>query len=101
MELLLKFYSDCFETLQVFSLVHGLKMRILFGHNPQITFGYYFYKINLVIFGAKVNIYKLSGVLSCFMIAHIFKDKQKVVGDINYLNFFVLYSYRWCFKFLD
>ena len=33
--------------------------------------------------------YKVSCVLSCFMIAHIFKGKLKVVGDINALNLLV------------
>ena len=28
-------------------------------------------------------------VFSCFMIAHLFKDKQKVAGDINSLNLLV------------
>ena len=28
-------------------------------------------------------------VLSCFMIAHIFKDKQKVAGDMKSLNLLV------------
>ena len=40
---------------------------------------------------AKVNRYKVSSVLSCFMIAHIFKDKHKVVGDINSLNMLVAF----------
>ena len=30
-----------------------------------------------------------SAYLSCFMIAHIFKDKHKVRGDINPLNLLV------------
>ena len=30
-----------------------------------------------------------SANLSCFMIAHIFKDKHKVAGDINSLNLLV------------
>ena len=34
---------------------------------------------------AKVNRYKVSCTLSCFMIAHVFKDKQKVLGDMNSL----------------
>ena len=33
---------------------HGLKMCMLFGHNPQF-FCYFFHKKNLVIFEAKVN----------------------------------------------
>ena len=45
--------------------------------------------MNLVIFVTKVNRYKVSCVLSCFMIAHIFKDNQKVAGDINSLNLLV------------
>ena len=28
---------------------------------------------------------------SCFMVAHIFKDKHKVAGDINSLNLFVFF----------
>ena len=53
MHLLLQFYSDCFETLQVFS--HSLKMCILFVHNPQIIFCHFFYKMNLVIFVTKMS----------------------------------------------
>ena len=34
MHLLLQFDADSFETLQVISLGHGLKMYILFGYNP-------------------------------------------------------------------
>ena len=33
-----------------------------------------------------------SANLSCFMIAHIFKDKHKVVEDINSLNCLVYFS---------
>ena len=36
MDLLLQFYYDCCETLRC--LGHGLKMCILFGHNPQMIF---------------------------------------------------------------
>ena len=32
-------------------------------------------------------------MLSCFMIAHLFKDKQKVVEDINYLNLIVSFMF--------
>ena len=46
-------------------LGHGLKMCILFGHNPQFIFCHFFHKMNLVIFVAKVNRYKVSCVLSC------------------------------------
>ena len=45
--------------------------------------------MNLVIFTAKMNRYQVSCVLSCFMIAHIFKDKHNVDGDINSLNLLV------------
>ena len=62
----------------------------MFGHNPQIIFCHFFHKMNLVIFATKVNRYEVSCVLSCFMIAHIFKDKHKVAGDINSLNLLVL-----------
>ena len=48
--------------------------------------------MNSVIFAAKVNGYKVSCVLSCFMIAHIFKDKQKVAGDINSMNLLVIHA---------
>ena len=33
--------------------------------------------------------YKVSGVLSCFLIAHMFKVKHKVTGDIHSLNLLV------------
>ena len=52
MDLLLQFSSYSFETLG-----HGLKICILFGHNPQIIFCYFFHKKNLVTFDAKVNGY--------------------------------------------
>ena len=42
--------------------------------------------MNYVIIAAKVNRYKVFCVLSCFMSPNIFKDKQKVAGDINSLN---------------
>ena len=38
-------------------LVHGLKMCILFGYNPQNIFVIFFNKMNLVIFAVKVNRY--------------------------------------------
>ena len=50
--------------------------------------------MNLVIFAAQWNRYKASCVLSCFMIAHIFKDIQKVAGDINSLNLLVILDIR-------
>ena len=40
-------------------LDHGLKMCISFGYNPQITFFHFFHKLNLVIFTAKVNGFKV------------------------------------------
>ena len=40
---------------------------------------------------AKVIRYKVSGVLSSFMIAHIFKDKHKVAGGIYFLNLICLF----------
>ena len=33
--------------------------------------------------------YKVSGVLSCFLISHIFKEKHKVKRDIHSLNLLV------------
>ena len=33
--------------------------------------------------------YKVSGVLSCFLIAHIFKEKHKVKRDIHSLTLLV------------
>ena len=55
MQLLLQFYSDSFETDQVFRSwsenVH------FFGYNPQIIFCHFSYKMNLVIFSAEVNRY--------------------------------------------
>ena len=33
--------------------------------------------------------YKVSGVLSCFLVAHIFKEKHKLTGDIHSLNLLV------------
>ena len=65
---------------------HGLKICMWFGYNPQNIFCYFFYKMNYVIIAAKVNRYKVFCVLSCFMSSNIFKDKQKVVVDINSLN---------------
>ena len=38
-------------------LGYGLKKCILFGHNPQISYCYFFHKINLVMIAAKVNRY--------------------------------------------
>ena len=55
-------------------------MCILLGYNPQIILCHFFHKMNLVIFEAKVNRYKVSCILSCFLIVNIFKDKHKVVG---------------------
>ena len=55
MHLLLQFYSDCFETLQV--LGHGQKMCKLFGHNPQIIFVTFFNKIDYSHFAVKMNRY--------------------------------------------
>ena len=52
---LLQFNADCFEIDRC--LDHGLKMCILFGHNPQIIFCHFFHKIILVIFAAKMNRY--------------------------------------------
>ena len=49
MQLLLQFYSDSFQTLQVF-IGHGLKMCILFSYHPQIIFCHLFHKINLPFF---------------------------------------------------
>ena len=37
-----------------------------------------------------------SANLSCFVIAHIFKDKHKVSGDINSLNWLVSKCVRQC-----
>ena len=59
MQLLLQFYSNSFETLPLFS--HGLKMCILFGL-PSDFFCHFFYKMNFVIFPAKVNRYQVSCV---------------------------------------
>ena len=61
-------------------------MCILFGYNPQIIFCHFFHKMNIIMFLAKMIRYKVSCVLSCFMIAHMFKDKHKVAGDISSLN---------------
>ena len=33
--------------------------------------------------------YKVSGVLSCFLVAHIFKEKHKLTGGIHSLNLLV------------
>ena len=58
-------------------LGHGLKMCILLDYNPQN------------IFAVKMIRYKVSGVLSCFLIAHMFKEKHKVTGDKHSLNLLV------------
>ena len=50
-QLLLQFYADSFQTLQVF-LFHGLKICMWFGYSPQIIFCHFFLKLNLVIFSA-------------------------------------------------
>ena len=50
-----------------------------------------FSQIELSHFCGQMNRYKVSCVLSCFIIAHIFKDKHKVVGDINSLNMLVAF----------
>ena len=60
MQVLLQVHSDSFEILQVFRSwsedVH------IYGYNPQIIFCHFFYKMNLVIFPAEVNRYKVSCV---------------------------------------
>ena len=56
MELLLTFYSDCFDNFQVY-IGHSLKMCILFGHNSQIIFDTFLHKMNLDIFAARIKRY--------------------------------------------
>ena len=51
-QLLLQFFADLFETLQVF--LHSLKMCMGFGYNPQINFCQIFRIFNLVIFQARI-----------------------------------------------
>ena len=50
MQLLLQFYADSFETLQVLRS-YGLKMCIWFGNYPPIIyFCFFFQKLSLVAF---------------------------------------------------
>ena len=82
MHLLLQFYADCFETLQVFRSC---------SEDVHIVWVYIILRLFFDIFFHKIN-FKKSCVLSCFMIAHIFKDKHKVAGDINSLNLLVFHE---------
>ena len=51
-------YSFMWIPLELYRcLGNGLNMCILFGHNPQIIFCYFFHKMNSVIFATKVNRY--------------------------------------------
>ena len=50
-------------------------------------FCHFFHKMNFVIFVTKVNRYKVSCVLSCFMIAHILKKRTKSGGGHTFSEF--------------
>ena len=50
-QLLLQFYANSFETLQMF-FVMVWRYALWFGHSPQIIFCHFFHKLNLVIFSA-------------------------------------------------
>ena len=54
MHLLLQFFSDSFELYRCFG--HGLEMCILFGHNPQNIYCYFFYKKNFHFCGQSESI---------------------------------------------
>ena len=47
-QLLLQFYTDCFETLHVFP--YGMRMCMWFGYNCYNIFCHFFHIVNLVIF---------------------------------------------------
>ena len=48
-------YSFIPSPLKLYScLVHGLKMCIMFGYNPQIILCHFFHKMHLVIFPLQV-----------------------------------------------
>ena len=52
--LLLQFYSDYFETLQMsLNINHALKICISFGYSPQINFCHFFSQFELTILQCK------------------------------------------------
>ena len=66
------------------------KSDINVGYNLDvIIFCYFLHKMNLVIVATKVKDTKYLMSLVFFMIAHIFKNKLKVVGDLNSQNLLV------------
>ena len=63
-QLLLQFYADSFETLQMFC--HGLKICMWFGYYPEIIFCHFFRSLNSVIFQTFLPLKLIdSGYLVC------------------------------------
>ena len=88
MHLLLQFYADFFETLQM--LGYGLKVCIFFVYNPHIILSL-FYKINLVKFQTSLHSKLLdSRYLVCATPTLLYVTSGGLPEDMHVLFYFII-----------